>query len=198
MESLKKPIEQMKTSIFYPNTSLPVFLHGPTGSGKSFMARKIYEFAVQEGILKPDAPFIIMNCAQYVNNIELLSSNLFGYVKGAFTGAYATTKGLLEAADGGMLFLDEVHRLNSESQEKLFVFLDQGIFRRMGESEGWHKAKSADGHGYHRKFGIKFSRYIFKKNTYCCTDTFFERERRARTFVSLFTISLLEESKVVG
>lgn len=71
----------MKTSIFYPNTSLPVFLHGPTGSGKSFMARKIYEFAVQEGILKPDAPFIIMNCAQYVNNIELLSSNLFGYVK---------------------------------------------------------------------------------------------------------------------
>lgn len=58
-----------------------MFLHGPTGSGKSFMARKIYEFAVQEGILKPDAPFIIMNCAQYVNNIELLSSNLFGYVK---------------------------------------------------------------------------------------------------------------------
>lgn len=76
-----------------------------------------------------------MNCAQYVNNIELLSSNLFGYVKGAFTGAYATTKGLLEAADGGMLFLDEVHRLNSESQEKLFVFLDQGIF---GE---WEKVK---------------------------------------------------------
>ena len=44
--SLKKPIEQMKTSIFYPNTSLPVFLHGPTGSGKSFMARKIYEFKI--------------------------------------------------------------------------------------------------------------------------------------------------------
>ena len=43
--SLKKPIEQMKTSIFYPNTSLPVFLHGPTGSGKSFMARKIYEIS---------------------------------------------------------------------------------------------------------------------------------------------------------
>ena len=42
------------------------------------------------------------------------------------------TKGLLEAADGGMLFLDEVHRLNSESQEKLFVFLDQGIFSKNG------------------------------------------------------------------
>lgn len=139
--SLRKSIEQMKTSIFYPNTSLPVFLHGPTGVGKSYMARKIYEFAVAEGILAEGAPFVIMNCAQYANNIELLSSNLFGYVKGAFTGAYQTTKGLLEAANGGMLFLDEVHRLNSESQEKLFVFLDQGIFRRMGESEGWHSAK---------------------------------------------------------
>lgn len=138
--SLKKSIEQMKTSVFYPNASLPIFLHGPTGAGKSFMARKIYEFSVQEGILPEGAPFVIMNCAQYVNNLELLSSNLFGYVKGAFTGAYQTTKGLLEAADGGMLFLDEVHRLNSESQEKLFIFLDQGIFRRMGESEGWHSA----------------------------------------------------------
>ncbi len=139
--SLRKSIEQIKTSIFYPNTSLPIFLHGPTGAGKSHMARKIYDFAVQEGILPEGAPFIILNCAQYANNVELLSSNLFGYVKGAFTGAYQTTKGLLEAADGGMLFLDEVHRLNHESQEKLFVFLDQGIFRRMGESENWHKAK---------------------------------------------------------
>ena len=138
--SLKKPIDQIKTSIFYPNSSLPIFLHGFTGSGKSFMAKKIYEFAVQEGIFNPGAPFVTMNCAQYVNNIELLASNLFGYVKGAFTGAYTTTKGLLDVADGGMLFLDEVHRLNYESQEKLFIFLDQGIFRRMGESEGWHKA----------------------------------------------------------
>ena len=85
----------MKTSIFYPNTSLPVFLHGPTGSGKSFMARKIYEFAVQEGILKPDAPFIIMNCAQYVNNIELLSSNLFGYVKGSFYWSLCNNQGIV-------------------------------------------------------------------------------------------------------
>lgn len=138
--SLKKPIDQIKTSIFYPNTSLPIFLHGSTGAGKSFMARKIYEFAVREKILPQGAPYIVLNCAQYANNLELLSSNLFGYVKGAFTGAYQTTKGLLEAVDGGILFLDEAHRLNSESQEKLFIFLDQGIFRRMGESEGWHHA----------------------------------------------------------
>ena len=151
---------------------------------------------MQEGILKPDAPFIIMNCAQYVNNIELLSSNLFGYVKGAFTGAYATTKGLLEAADGGMLFLDEVHRLNSESQEKLFVFLDQGIFRRMGESEGWHKAKVRMVMATTENLESNFLEYIFKKNTYCCTDTFFERERRARTF-AVYLPFFIEESKVL-
>src|SRR5699024_7991829 len=85
-------------------------------------------------------PFVVMNSAQYANNVELLSSTLSGYVKAAFTGAYSPTKGLLEAADEGILFVDEVHRLNSESQEKLFVFLDQGIFRRMGESDGWHRA----------------------------------------------------------
>ena len=48
--------------------------------------------------------------------------------------------GMLEEADGGVLFLDEVHRLNEESQEKLFTFMDQGIFRRMGESSGNHRA----------------------------------------------------------
>lgn len=138
--SLKKAVEQIKTSVFYPNTSLPIFLHGDTGAGKSYMARQIYEFSVCHKVLPEGAPFITLNCAQYANNVELLSSSLFGYVKGAFTGAYGTTKGLLEAADGGMLFLDEVHRLNNESQEKLFIFLDQGIFRRMGENEGWHKA----------------------------------------------------------
>ena len=102
------------------------------------MARKIYEFAVQEGILKPDAPFIIMNCAQYVNNIELLSSNLFGYVKGAFTGAYATTKGLLEAADGGCLsfwikeFFEEWEKVKDGIKQKCgWSWLPQKIWNQI-------------------------------------------------------------------
>jgi len=138
--SLKKAIEQIKASVFYPNNSLPILLHGPTGVGKSYIAKQIYEFSVKNGILAKNSPFVTLNCAQFANNIELLSSALFGYVKGAFTGANSTTKGLIEAADGGILFLDEVHRLNSESQEKLFVFLDQGIYKRMGENDTWHKA----------------------------------------------------------
>ena len=138
--SLSKAIEQIVTSVLYPNNSLPILLHGPTGTGKSYMASMIYQFAVDSGILKSGAPYITVNCAQYANNPELLSSSLFGYVKGAFTGAYANTKGMLENAHGGVLFLDEVHRLNSENQEKLFVFMDQGRCRRMGENDTWHKA----------------------------------------------------------
>ena len=136
--SLKKAITEIQASIFYPNNSLPILLTGETGTGKSYIASIVHKYAIEKGVLKKGAPFIIFNCAQYVNNPELLSSNLFGYIKGAFTGADSDFKGVLEAADGGILFLDEVHRLNSEGQEKLFVFLDQGKYRRVGESEGWH------------------------------------------------------------
>ncbi len=138
--SLKKAIEQITSSIFYPDNSLPILIYGPTGTGKSYMANLIYDFCIKNKVLQKDAPFYIFNCAQYANNPELLSSNLFGYVKGAFTGAATDTKGILEASDGGMLFLDEVHRLNPENQEKLFTFLDKGIFRRVGENDKWHEA----------------------------------------------------------
>ncbi|NBI07172.1 sigma 54-interacting transcriptional regulator [Senegalia massiliensis] len=137
--SLKKSIEQIKSSVFYPG-GLPLILCGPTGVGKSYTAKLIYEYSVENKILSKNSPFISFNCAQYANNPELLSSNLFGYVKGSFTGADKTTKGMIDAADNGILFLDEVHRLNEEGQEKLFTFLDQGVFRRMGEYDGWHSA----------------------------------------------------------
>jgi len=138
--SLKKPIEQITSSIFYPDNSLPVLIYGPTGSGKSYLAQLAYEFCINNKVLSKEAPFNIFNCAQYANNPELLSSNLFGHVKGAFTGANSDAIGILEASDGGMLFLDEVHRLNPENQEKLFTFIDKGIFRRVGENDKWHKA----------------------------------------------------------
>lgn len=137
--SLKKNIAQIKASIFYPD-GLPLIIFGPTGIGKSYTAELIYRYCVEKGVLKENAPFVNFNCAQYVNNPELLSSNLFGFVKGAFTGALSTKEGMLEAANGGILFLDEVHRLNPESQEKLFTFMDRGEYRRMGESKGYHTA----------------------------------------------------------
>lgn len=139
--SLYHVLEQVRMAALYPPNGLPLILNGPTGVGKSEIARLMHRFCIAEGILKADAPFVVLNCAQYANNQELLSANLFGYVKGAFTGADRTTPGLLEAANEGVLFLDEVHRLSPEGQEKLFVFMDSGNFRRLGESHENHTSK---------------------------------------------------------
>ncbi|MCI5685723.1 MAG: sigma 54-interacting transcriptional regulator, partial [Enterococcus gallinarum] len=133
-KSLAEPIEQLKTAVFYPNNGLPVMVMGDTGIGKSYFVQIMYEYMVKAEVLSETAPFKVLNCAQYYNNPELLSGLLFGYSKGAFTGAYEKKRGLLEDANGGLLFLDEVHRLNVEGQEKLFTFMDKGTFSRIGES----------------------------------------------------------------
>lgn len=133
--SLSEAVEQLKTAVFYPNNGLPVLLMGETGVGKSYFAQIMDEYMVRENVLQEDSPFLTLNCAQYANNPELLSGLLFGYVKGAFTGAYEDHKGLLEEANKGLLFLDEVHRLSDEGQEKLFNFMDKESFSRMGETK---------------------------------------------------------------
>lgn len=138
--SLKKQVEQAKAAVLYPPRGLNVFLVGPTGVGKTMFAEMMHQFAVQSGRLAPEAPFIIFNCADYAENPQLLISQLFGHVKGAYTGAEKDKPGLLEKADGGILLLDEVHRLPAEGQEKLFHFIDQGIYRRLGETEAGRKA----------------------------------------------------------
>ena len=140
-ESLSSSIEQIKMAANYPNGGLPILLTGPTGSGKSFLAEKMYEYCKQENLLEKDAPFIVLNCADFSDNPELLSANLFGYEKGAFTGADFAKRGLLEEADRGILFLDEVHCLKPESQEKLFIFMDKGKYRRIGENDKWRSSK---------------------------------------------------------
>lgn len=94
----------------------------------------IYRYCLAYDLLPENAPFVTVNCAQYANNSELLTSNLFGHVQGAYTGATQDKMGAFEAADDRMLFLDEVHRLSPEGQEKLFTYLDQGIIYRMGDT----------------------------------------------------------------
>lgn len=139
--SLKQEIDQCRSAVQYPNKGLPILLNGGSGVGKSFLAELIYEYAVEEGVIANDAPFVTLNCADYANNPELLSAMLFGYTKGAFTGADQNSAGLIEQADQGYLFLDEVHRLSSESQEKLFLLMDKDEYRRMGETKGSRKAQ---------------------------------------------------------
>ncbi|MBP1041140.1 sigma 54-interacting transcriptional regulator [Vagococcus sp. BWB3-3] len=134
-ESLKKAISQAKAAIYYPPDGLHMLLLGPTGSGKTFFANKVFQYGKYAGIIEPNAPFITFNCADYYHNPQLLMSQLFGYIAGAFTGATADKVGLFEQADGGILLLDEVHRLPPEGQEMLFYFLDNKTFSRLGESE---------------------------------------------------------------
>ena len=138
--SLKTAVKQCKSAAFYPSKDMSVLLTGPSGVGKSFIANLLPTYAEQRGRIEEGAPFIVFNCADYADNPELLSANLFDYKKGAFTGADKDHIGSLELADGGYLFLDEVHRLSPEGQEKLFVFMDKGLFKRVGESKAERKA----------------------------------------------------------
>ncbi|MBE6072128.1 MAG: PRD domain-containing protein [Clostridium butyricum] len=133
--SLKPAIEQAKAAILYPPKGMNCLILGETGVGKSMFASLIHNYAVEMNIKPKESKFITFNCADYSNNPQLLTSQLFGVKKGAYTGAESDKEGLIEQADGGILFLDEVHRLPPEGQEALFVFLDTGTFRRMGDSQ---------------------------------------------------------------
>ncbi|MBV8389599.1 MAG: sigma-54-dependent Fis family transcriptional regulator [Mucilaginibacter sp.] len=109
-------------------TNTTVLLLGETGTGKEIFAE-----AIHEGSERKDKPFIAVNCSAFSN--ELLKSELFGYVAGAFTGALKDKTGLFEEADGGTLFLDEIGEMNLELQARLLRVLENGTFNRVGDSK---------------------------------------------------------------
>lgn len=133
--SLRVAIDKARAAMIYPPHGLHTILSGETGVGKTLFAHLMYEFAVENGFLTLDAPFVTFNCSEYTDNPQLLLSTLFGYKKGAFTGAEQDREGLVGKADTGILFLDEVHRLPAEGQEMLFQLIDTGYYRRLGDSE---------------------------------------------------------------
>ncbi len=139
--SMEQVIEKCKAAVNYPVNGLTMIICGASGVGKSYLASLIHQYAMEVGVIEKNAPFVVLNCADYANNSELLSSVLFGHVKGAFTGANEEKQGLLAEADGGYLFLDEVHNLSAENQEKLFLFIDSQKYRMLGDSKNWQKAK---------------------------------------------------------
>lgn len=139
--SLRRPIRQGKSAILYPPSGLHTLITGQTGTGKSSFARSMYDYAVKSGRLAPGAGFVTLNCANYADNPQLLLSQLFGHAKGAFTGADKDHAGLVEYADNGILFFDEIHRLSAEGQEKLFLLMDRGVYNRLGETGKERHAK---------------------------------------------------------
>jgi DNA-binding NtrC family response regulator len=107
-------------------SSLNVLIEGETGTGKGLLARAIHgESEERQGQI-----FESVNCAAIPG--DLIEATLFGHVKGAFTGAHASNVGVLEIADRGTVFLDEIGEMTLEAQKKLLTFLDDGIFRPVG------------------------------------------------------------------
>jgi len=132
--SLASAVEQAKAACIYPPHGLPTLIVGPTGVGKSLFAELMYNYSREAGVISKNAPFVTFNCADFANNKELLMAHLFGSSKGAYTGADSDRPGLVEKANGGVLFLDEVHRLPPEGQEMLFYLMDKDEYRRLGET----------------------------------------------------------------
>ncbi|EIM4962308.1 sigma-54-dependent transcriptional regulator [Listeria monocytogenes] len=139
-DSLKTPVEQAKAAVLYPPNGLHTMILGQTGVGKTLFANLMYRFSQHAKRLPADAPFIIFNCADYYNNPQLLMSHIFGHVKGAFTGADNDKGGLVEKAEGGILFLDEIHRLPPEGQEMIFYLMDSGTYNKLGETDRTRKS----------------------------------------------------------
>ncbi len=105
----------------------PVLIWGESGSGKELVAQAIHQHSP-----RADKPFVAMNCGAMP--ASLIQSELFGYERGAFTGAMREKRGLIESADGGTLFLDEVGDLALELQVNLLRFLQEGSIVRLGAS----------------------------------------------------------------
>jgi DNA-binding NtrC family response regulator len=125
MERVKRIIERIAP------TDSNVLILGETGTGKELVARRIHELSRRAGM-----PFVAVNCGALPEN--LVESELFGHRKGAFTGADAPRKGLIEVANGGTLFLDELGELDRSMQVKLLRVLESGEVRRVGENDAFH------------------------------------------------------------
>jgi DNA-binding NtrC family response regulator len=111
------------------STEMNILILGESGTGKELTAQAIHEKSVRK-----DKPFIIVNCAAIPDG--LLEAELFGYEKGAFTGAVASKQGRFELADGGSIFLDEIGDLPAGLQAKLLRFLEDRTIERVGGKAG--------------------------------------------------------------
>ena len=109
------------------DSQAPVLLQGESGTGKELVARTIHRLSARR-----DRPFVVVDCGSL--SATLLESELFGHVKGAFTGAMLSKKGLIEEADGGTIFLDEIADTIAHFQSKLLRALQEGEIKPVGSS----------------------------------------------------------------
>ena len=127
--SVKQQIEQIGR-LTYASTTVPptVLILGETGTGKDVVARLLHTNAALS-----DKPFVQVDCASLPK--DLIEAELFGHEKGAFTNAHAARTGLIEAAEDGVLFMDEIGELPLDLQSKLLAVLDRRLMRRVGTTK---------------------------------------------------------------
>jgi len=123
--------DALETAVKFAPTGLSVLIQGESGVGKESFARIIHQFSTR----KQNA-FFVVNCGALPK--ELVNSELFGHVRGSFTGAVENRKGYFEEADGGTLFLDEIAELPLESQALLLRVLQSGEYRKVGSNKVEH------------------------------------------------------------
>lgn len=121
ISALREQISQFADTVF------PVLIEGESGTGKELVATALHQQSQRSGM-----PYLVINCAAIAP--ELLESQLFGHIKGAFTGADKTHKGFFEEAANGTLFLDEIGEMAYDLQAKLLRVLESGEFNRIGET----------------------------------------------------------------
>ncbi|MBS1140471.1 MAG: sigma54 specific transcriptional regulator, Fis family [Proteobacteria bacterium] len=146
------------------NSDAAVVLLGETGTGKELVARAIHEASSRE-----EGPFVAVDCAGMTET--LFESELFGYEKGAFTGATHRKLGLVEAAAGGTLFLDEIGELPLALQVKLLRLLETGTFRRVGGLD-WLPASFRLITATHRDLRAMVQAETFRRDLYFRINTF--------------------------
>jgi two-component system, NtrC family, response regulator HydG len=123
-----KMLALVKQARLVAPTDMSVLIQGETGSGKEYVARLIHQASLRKG-----KKFVAIDCGAIPR--ELASSELFGHVKGAFTGAIANKAGYFEVANGGTIFLDEIGNLSYETQVKLLRAIQHKVINRVGDSK---------------------------------------------------------------
>jgi DNA-binding NtrC family response regulator/tetratricopeptide (TPR) repeat protein len=121
-----RTLELVRKASELVSTPARVLIQGETGTGKNLLAYLFRQYEIERG-----RPFVEVNCTSLPG--DLVESELFGYVRGAFTGAAITKRGIFEEADGGTIFLNEIGELSERTQVKLLQVLDDGTYRRLGE-----------------------------------------------------------------
>lgn len=132
--SLKSAVDLAKAAISYPPHGLHMLIYGNSGCGKTHFVQKIHSFAISQGILQEDAPFVVFDGQDTPSSPQILQSKIFGCSKEFSQNGTRSRRGLLEQASGGILCLEGAEHLPPVIQSQLVTFFEKNTFKRFGEN----------------------------------------------------------------